>query len=180
MGTRSDIIVHRADGTWKRIYCHWDGYLDGVGKTPFEHYNTQKKAEALVALGDLSALGKRIGKKHPFDAPSACVGTDYSKTNPAYEAYRKKYEGMCLAYGRDRGEKDVDGVVGDSLDAVWPASHSWTEFTYVWNDGAWGVCTGDHTETKTLVSLEKALAGQEPVTPLVKSPIGVLGRHQAK
>jgi hypothetical protein len=23
MGVRASIIVHRADGKWKRVYCHW-------------------------------------------------------------------------------------------------------------------------------------------------------------
>lgn len=62
MGTRSDIIVHLADGTWKRIYCHWDGYLSHNGRILFESYNTQKKAEALVAPGDLSSLDDKCTK----------------------------------------------------------------------------------------------------------------------
>lgn len=71
MGTRSDIIVRRTDGSWKRIYCHWDGYLEHNGKILFEHYNSQELAEALVAPGDLSSLGEIVGEKHPFDAPLA-------------------------------------------------------------------------------------------------------------
>lgn len=111
MGTRSDIIVHRTDGKWARIYCHWDGYLSYNGRILFDHYKDQKKVEKLVELGDLSSLKENIGRKHSFD--------NVSKT-------------MCTFYGRDRGEKDVDARVGNSIDEVWPESGSWTEFTYVW------------------------------------------------
>ncbi len=54
MGTRSDIIVHRADGKWARIYCHWDGFVDHNGTILHEHYTTQEKCDALVALGYIS------------------------------------------------------------------------------------------------------------------------------
>lgn len=46
MGTRSDIIVHLADGTWKRIYCQ-----------PIER-PIEKPVDALVdaaRTGDLAA-----------------------------------------------------------------------------------------------------------------------------
>jgi hypothetical protein len=120
MGTRSDIIVQRADGKWHRIYVHWDGYLSHNGKILFDHYTSQEQVEKLVALGDLSILGSRTGSKHPFEAPSRYLpGGDSLKSNPAYDAYDKKYHGMCLAYGRDRGEKDVAGTISDSLAEVW-------------------------------------------------------------
>ena len=111
MGTRSDIIVHRTDGKWARIYCHWDGYLSHNGRILFDHYKDQKKVEKLVELGVLSSLKENIGRKHSFE----------SRTRT-----------MCTFYGRDRGEKDVDAKVGNLIDEVWPESESWTEFTYVW------------------------------------------------
>jgi hypothetical protein len=38
------------------IYCHFDGYLSGVGKLLKEYYTTQPKVQALIELGDISAL----------------------------------------------------------------------------------------------------------------------------
>lgn len=70
MGTRSDIIVHRSDNTWARIYCHWDGHPEHNGTLLINHYNSQDQAEKLVALGDLSSLGQEIGQKHNFDYSS--------------------------------------------------------------------------------------------------------------
>lgn len=170
MGTRSDIIVHKADGTWHRIYCHWDGYLEHNGRILFDHYTSQTQAEALVALGDLSVLGPKIGKRHPFDKPP--FGT------PAYEQYNKRYDDMCVSYGRDRREKNVAGTVADTLAGCWPENGTWTEFTYVWDDGRWWV--GDPDEgTQTLINLGDALTGKKTLKPSVKAFGAVIGQHAA-
>ena len=56
MATRSRIAIENQDGTVTSIYCHHDGYLSGVGKLLKEYYTTQPKVEALIELGDISAL----------------------------------------------------------------------------------------------------------------------------
>ena len=55
MATRSRIAIENQDGTVTSIYCHWDGYISGVGKTLFENYHLLK-TEQLIALGDISSL----------------------------------------------------------------------------------------------------------------------------
>jgi len=55
MATRSRIAIEREDGSVKSIYCHFDGYLSGVGKTLFNHYD-KEKLEKLIELGDISSL----------------------------------------------------------------------------------------------------------------------------
>ena len=60
MGTRSTIGIENGDGTTTYIYCHHDGYLDYNGRMLIEHYNTQERVEALVALGGLSSLNEEI------------------------------------------------------------------------------------------------------------------------
>ncbi|MUN83853.1 hypothetical protein EZ054_13565 [Enterococcus faecalis] len=35
MGTRTAIFKEQADGTYQGIYCHWDGYIEGVGAVWF-------------------------------------------------------------------------------------------------------------------------------------------------
>jgi hypothetical protein len=55
MSTRSRIAIEKQDGTVKSIYCHFDGYVDGVGKTLFNHYD-KEKLEKLIELGDISVL----------------------------------------------------------------------------------------------------------------------------
>ena len=56
MATRSNIGMKQADGTIKAIYCHWDGYPEGVGATLAEHYKNPAKVEALLNLGDIPNL----------------------------------------------------------------------------------------------------------------------------
>ena len=57
MATRSRIAIENQDGTVTSIYCHFDGYVDSVGKKLFEHYD-QEKLEKLLELGDISSLGE--------------------------------------------------------------------------------------------------------------------------
>jgi hypothetical protein len=146
----------------------------GVGQVLFNHYNggkaaDQKKREALVGLGDISILRPEIGVKHPFDMPSRFTysGTK-SRTNPAYTRWKKQYGDMCLAYGRDRGEKNIAAFVGDNLHAAWPNSETGTEFTYVWTKGQWWV--GDPDEgSQSIVALKDVLEGNAKITSAIKA-----------
>lgn len=171
MGTRSDIIVHLSDDTWARIYCHWDGHIEHNGRILHRHYNSQEKAEALIALGDLSVLGEKIGIEHPFEWRS--------RTQPGSALY-KRYEKMCLAYGRDRKERDAEAVRGASIYEVWPPADTWTEFTYVWDQGKWWVGNPDES-SQTVIALSDAIAsnldGKQPIKSAVKAPWGVIGQR---
>lgn len=172
MGTRSDIIVHCADGKWRRVYCHSDGYLSHNGRILFDHYTSQKHADALVALGSLSLLGPAIGRKHPWMTP-------YREGDAAVAEYKRKYGDMCIAYGRDRGDRDTEASVGDTLFEVWPPDETWTEFTYVWDQDKWWAADPDEG-TQTLVDLGDLLTGKRTLKPSVKVPfLGAVGRHPA-
>ncbi len=159
MGTRSDIIVKRTDGTWARVYCHWDGYLEHNGKTLAEHYNSQALAEALVEHGDMSSLYEKCDKPdgHSYDNPI--------KDHTVY-------------YHRDRGEpwEHTQPRIGESLAAVWPPSDTWTEFTYVWDGKAWWVGDPDGEPTE-LIELAAALKGEKKIHPAIKAFGLVLGHH---
>lgn len=91
MGTRSNIGMIHPDGTFEVIYCHYDGYLSGVGKTLQNHYTDKLKVKDLLALGDICTLGERTtptpGSGHTYDDPE---------------------KGVCKAFRRDRGETGVD------------------------------------------------------------------------
>ena len=60
MGTRSNIGARQENGTIKAIYCHWDGYPEGVGAVLTEHYNDPAKVKALLNLGDFSSIAENI------------------------------------------------------------------------------------------------------------------------
>jgi len=60
MATRANIGMVTAEGYIRYIYSHWDGYLDGVGATLLENYNTTGQVEELLANGDVSSLDNTI------------------------------------------------------------------------------------------------------------------------
>ena len=61
MATRSMIGIMDKDGMGASlIYCHWDGYPDGVGADLKEFYGTEEKARALLELGDISSLRETL------------------------------------------------------------------------------------------------------------------------
>ena len=56
MSTRSTIGIESEDKTIKAIYCHCDGYPNGVGKILMNHYTTKIKVLQLIELGPISSL----------------------------------------------------------------------------------------------------------------------------
>ena len=146
MGTHSRIGVMHGD-TVKSVYCHWDGYLEHNGVILQKHYDSAR-ANNLVALGDISSLGKEIGEKHPFSR----FDTDMSD-----EAYEKLYGNMTTFYGRDRDEQGVDFKVAHTfasfLDQVEACG---AEYYYILRDGVW-YC-GSPDKGSKLVALTEALA----------------------
>ena len=57
MGTSAMIgIYNKEDGSVTASYCHYDGYVDGVGRTLFDHYNTMYDAEIVAKGGYISSL----------------------------------------------------------------------------------------------------------------------------
>jgi hypothetical protein len=114
MATRSYIGTRNTDGSVDYIYCHFDGYPSGVGAVLAVHYTVPTKVEALMKLGDLSVLGEFIGEKQDFTKGST--------------------PGSCLAYGRDRGESNVEFKTGNFNDLI---NNRNVDYTYIWDGGYW-------------------------------------------
>jgi hypothetical protein len=57
MGTRSTIALEFADGTVEQVYCHWDGYLSGVGAELRSDYSDPFALRELIDGGDMSTIG---------------------------------------------------------------------------------------------------------------------------
>jgi len=128
MSTNSAIGVV-INGKIKAVYCHWDGYLDGVGKTLLENYD-QSKAELLVAEGDISSLLADIGRKHPFDTYSM---SDIEKAH---------YKNMTTFYKRDRDEENVETKTFDTAEEF--LEYFSGEYWYLLGtDGIWYYSEGD-------------------------------------
>ena len=114
MATRSSISIKTPEGKYRGIYVHNDGYPSYNGRVLKEHYTDIDKINRLIDLGDISSLGERVEPigEHSFD---------------------KSERGTTVAYGRDRGETDVDFKVVDELKSI-PDNYD-SEYDYVWDDG---------------------------------------------
>jgi hypothetical protein len=124
MSTRSIIAFDNGDEI-SSIYCHFDGYLDGVGLTLYNYYSDIEKVEELMDLGDISILGREIGEKQ--DWIEASKGIDF-KRNPAW----------CLAYGRDRGETTTGALSHASLQGlITYFDGSGCDYLYVFDGYGW-------------------------------------------
>ena len=60
MATRSAIGVRTHDGKIKAVYCHWDGYIEGVGATLLNFYKDVFKVHQLLDKGHISSLESTI------------------------------------------------------------------------------------------------------------------------
>jgi hypothetical protein len=111
MATRSNIGVLQTDGTIHAVYCHNDGYPEGVGATLKAHYSkdpdnpwlANEKVEELMDLGNLSALGRT-----PEES---------------------------IAYSRDRGDKNQEATVYRSLQDLF---NDCQQYVYIYTvEGEW-------------------------------------------
>lgn len=115
MATRSRIGIQDENGTVRSIYCHFDGYPDGVGATLNEHYSNRQKLNMLINLGDISILEENVATVH-----------EHSFNNPR--------PGVTVAYHRDRGEELKPARVDSSLDTF----SDYESYGYVYTlEGKW-------------------------------------------
>ncbi len=106
MATRSRIGMECTDAFGNKfvrsIYCHYDGYPEGVGATLQEHYLDREKVADLIDLGSISFLDKEISRLTPT-----------ASTRP--HSFEHPIPGVTVAYHRDRGDEytppRVDGSV---------------------------------------------------------------------
>lgn len=96
MSTRCRIGYRLPDERIKSIYCHHDGYPEGVGKLLKEYYNDPVKIEELLNLGDISSLGTHYDK----ELAKLTWNTPYGELT---DEQKKKTEKNTLPYA-DRGE----------------------------------------------------------------------------
>ena len=122
MSTRCRIGLELPDGKIKSIYCHHDGYPEGVGKMLIENYNDYQKIVDLLELGDISTLGAY------YDAEAAAKNWNWLDLS---EEERARVRGTTVAY-KDRGEDSparVDDSLWEYLDKL---EKCWEEYTYLY------------------------------------------------
>ena len=119
MATRSNIAIVNQDKSISSIYCHWDGYPEYTGKMLLNHYTTADIVTELLKLGNLSQLCENVNptETHTFAEPQKDV---------------------CVAYGRERGEKNQEAIVFEDLGEFEnSASNSWADYQYLFDNGKW-------------------------------------------
>lgn len=144
MSTRSLIVlshyrgkaVDMRKGVYETIYCHSDGYPEYNGCILRDSYTKRTKVKQLMALGDLSALGHFIGHYRPFE-----IGN---------------IDGMCWAYGRDRGEKCCESHrLAGFEKALNQAANCDAEYVYTYHRGQWACWDMKRGEAVDLNAVEK-------------------------
>ena len=129
MATRSRIGIENADGTVTSIYCHWDGYPQGNGKTLAEHYQYREKVQQLIDLGSISSL-------HEFVFPEGAHN------------FSEPEKGVTVAYHRDRGEDFMQSQHA-SVDEYLTSDVE--EWGYLYTlDGNWIYVNGDYSASDRL------------------------------
>ena len=122
MATRSNIGIVNLDKSITGIYCHYDGYPEYVGKMLLNHYMDVDWIHMLMDLGDLSSLSEKLYSTdfHTFDEPE---------------------EGVCISYGRDRGDTGSDSRTFEDL-GEYEHFGSGVDYQYLFEDGKWSYrCT---------------------------------------
>jgi len=120
MSTNALIALHHPESEcFRTIYLHWDGYVEHAGKILVNHYDTFEKVLDLIDLGNLSVLGETLGEKHNF--------SDH-------------VDGVCTAYGRDRGEANSGHeVVEDTIRAL-VQNGAGIPYLYLFMNNSWLMC----------------------------------------
>lgn len=141
MSTRSRIAIEQSDGTIKSVYCHSDGYPEGVGAILKKHYTDPEKIEKLLELGDLSRLGTFYDEK--------LAKMDWDKWDMEKEAREKLWaitSDMTVPY-KDRGE-DVPAREDENLvEFMGKLGNCGEEYTYLYREDYSGVYRWEVCET---------------------------------
>jgi hypothetical protein len=131
MGTRSAIGIKHGD-VIKAVYCHYDGYLEYVGRTLLLYYQDSIKVNRLIAMGDMSCLGAAIGNKHSFDSRSNYLDNGIAE--------------QCTFYQRDCGEENAGFRTFQSEQEFVDEFEAGEEFYYLYDRGTWLYSRGDAFE----------------------------------
>lgn len=130
MSTRSFIAKQTGEDEYLTVYCHSDGYLTYNGALLLDCYNTPEQVDELLKLGDLSYL-----------AESLYPNPDY----PHSFDYGERQSGVTVAYGRDRGDKDVAAVRMTMAQLDDP--NNWTEYVYIFTqENEWKYFAAGHSQ----------------------------------
>lgn len=111
MSTRSAVGIINEDDTVTSVYCHYDGYLIGVGDTLRRYYSSEESVRDLISYGNISTLCETIGDRHCFS------------NRPA---------GQTTFYSRDRGDADQGAKTYQSI-REYEVLNDYADYYYLYN-----------------------------------------------
>ena len=139
MSTHSRIaVLQDKTGRVKSVYCHSDGYFTGVGRILLTYYNSYERANAIIALGDLSELYENLDPLP--EAPEALylvIGSGCKQEIIKTHSYQRPQQGVTIAYHRDRQEKLLRKNYR-SLEQF-NEKGDFQNYNYLFKDGKWHV-----------------------------------------
>jgi hypothetical protein len=114
MATRSTIALEFADGTVQQVYCHFDGYLSGIGAQLASDFMDPFKVRDLIDAGDMSSIGSPYSERG-----EVCPARKYKDINEYFfECQQEEYDYIL---------RNVKGVATwfvrfYATDAEWPVT----------------------------------------------------------
>lgn len=131
------------------VYCHCDGDPPRIGRYLLRYYATPDKACALIQLGDLDSVGKRLapnkGERHTLQHPvlgEALVGLPVELLGLDPRTHPERVESVTTAYHRDWGEplryrwNDTTGLSDEQVTCAMGRT-IFAEYYYVYRQGQW-------------------------------------------
>jgi len=133
MGTRSRIGIELPDHSVVSVYCHWDGYVEGNGKTLVQHYLNREDVQELIDGGSMSSLRTRGTWDH--SSPLRDENGEYICDAAGYLKYENDREPQPL-YHSERG--DGEEPTHTSFDEFVSGNLGGEEYAYLYNlDDNW-------------------------------------------
>lgn len=90
------------DGSIESIYCHFDGYLEGVGRKLNDYYSDYESVKDLIKLGNIESLKEKIKpdldstKNNVTIAYHRDLGDKYNKTKPMISKNIKEFDDVLF------------------------------------------------------------------------------------
>lgn len=155
-GTISIVSERSEKGKGKTIYTHWDSYPSHNGRILLEHYQDAKKIKALIKLGAISILAENVepqgkGVTRQWDREKGkYVLIEATKEH----SFDTPHDGVVVAYGRDRGEKNIKAT---HFRGAKPNYNTSQEFDYLFveNENQWYVRNNHATKPKFVKLTQK-------------------------
>lgn len=148
MGTRSRIGIELKDHSVVSVYCHWDGYPEGNGRTLNKYYTDRDDVKELIDGGSMSSLRTRStwnsGKilkdengEYILDSEGYLMSENDRDPQPQYHSERgEDVEVMHSTFDEFcRDNMDEEFCYLFSLDGQWKCWH----LESIKNQGRWYV-----------------------------------------